>query len=334
MRIKQVVPTIVARYLNTNTRKRTLFLAGKSGIGKSDSIYQASELLSKHIDDWRGVVDLRLANMDPTDVRGVPFVEGGVTHWARPDFFPQEGAGILFLDEITSAPPAIQAVAYQLALTPQDFGVPAEWMVVTAGNLKSDRGVTFNIAAPLQNRMCSITVETVLDDFIEYGVASGVRPEVLSFLRDRPDLLHKFEPSNEIKAFPSPRAWCAVSDLLSLDVPNSMRAELIAGDIGSEAAMTFEAHLRLFEQLPRIDDILDGKTVTMPKDLNALYCLAMGLAIRVDRSNIDGAWITIGEMPNEVQTLIMKLAHQRDRTIANAAAFSKWAIANAAAFSI
>jgi len=333
VRIQHVTPILVKRYMNPNTRKRTVFLRGPSGIGKSEVVFQTSELLAEHIPNWQGVVDLRLAQMDPTDLRGIPHVREGRTCWARPDFLPATGAGILFLDEITSAPPAVQAAAYQLTLTPEDFGIPDTWMVIAAGNRKTDRGVTFNLAAPLQNRMCDIEVATTLNDFTNHAITQKIRPEILSFLRDRPDLLHKFEPTGDIKPFPSPRSWFAVSHLLELDLPIQDRVELIKGDIGEEAAMIFETHLRVYESMPRIDDILAGKDVPVPKELNVRYCVAMGLATRLDATNFDKAWKFLEQMPGDIQTLTIKLAYMRDKSLTSSAAYTKWAIANQSAFS-
>ena len=332
MLIQDVTPILVKRFLNPNTRKRCVFLRGKSGIGKSEVVKQTSELLAEHISDWQGMIDLRLAQMDPTDLRGIPNIKEGKTNWARPDFLPSSGSGILFLDEITSAPPAVQAAAYQLTLTPEDFGIPDTWMIVAAGNNKSDRGVTFNLAAPLQNRMCDLQVDTTLDNFTNYAITQGVKPEILSFLRDRPDMLHKFEGGNEIKAFPSPRSWFAVNDVLDLEVPTRDRVEMIKGDIGEEAAMMFETHLRIWESMPRIDDILEGKDVQVPEELNVRYCVAMGLAVRADASNFDNVWKFLQKMPAEIQTLVMKLAHKRDKKITRAPAFTQWAMNNAESF--
>jgi hypothetical protein len=333
MRIQNVTPVLAKRYLNEAVRRRTVFLRGPSGIGKSQVVFQTSDLLKEHVTNWQGVVDLRLAQMEPTDLRGVPYIEKGRTVWGRPDFLPSTGAGILFLDEITSAPPSVQAAAYQLCLTPEDFGIPPEWMVIAAGNRKTDRGVTFNLAAPLQNRMCDIDVNTTLDDFTNHAVTAGVCPEVLSFLRDRPDMLHKFEPTGDIKPFPSPRAWFAVSDVVSVGFPEAERLEQIKGDIGEEAAMAFETHLRVWESMPRIDDILEGKPVTLPKALNVRYCVAMGLATRLDAKNFDKAWGFIETMPGDIQTLIIRLAYRRDKTLTRSPSFTKWCTANADAFS-
>lgn len=331
MRIGQIVPTIVANYLNPKTRRRSIYLKGKSGVGKSDTIFQASELLGQHIEGWKGVIDLRLSQMEPTDLRGVPTIVDGKTVWARPDFLPSDGAGIVFLDEITSAPPAVQAAAYQLVYTPEDFGIPLEWMVVCAGNNKSDRGVTFNIAGPLQNRVTEVSVETTLDDFLDYAVTKGIHPAVLSFLRDRPDMLHKFEATGDMRPFPSPRSWFAVSDKLELELPSQVRVELIRGDVGSEAGTSFEAHMRVYETMPRIDDILEGKKVEIPKSMNVLYCVAMGLSTRITRETMDIAYEFIRELPVEVQSLIIRLVNQRGH-LKNTKAFADFAVRHAEVF--
>ena len=91
MRIQHVTPILVKRYLNESTRRRTVFLRGKSGIGKSDVVKQTSALLADHVKDWQGVIDLRLAQMDPTDLRGIPHIVDGRTVWGRPDFLPRLG---------------------------------------------------------------------------------------------------------------------------------------------------------------------------------------------------------------------------------------------------
>lgn len=333
MRIQHVTPILVKRYQNEKTRKRPVFLRGPSGIGKSEVVFQTSDLLSQYINNWRGVIDLRLGQMDVTDMRGVPFVNArGRTQWAMPEFVPSEGAGILFLDELTSAPASMQAVAYQIMLTPQDFGIPPEWMVIAAGNNKSDRGATFNIVGPLQNRLCDISVNTTLDDFSNHGISKGLKPEILSFLRDRPDLLHKFETTGDMKPFASPRAWFAVDATMDLDLPQQDRVELFRGDVGEEAAMAFETHLRVYETMPRIDDILAGEDIDLPKELNVRYCIAMGLATRLDKTNFDKAWGFLKKMPGDIQTLTIKLAYKRDKTISASAAFTQWAVKNQLAF--
>lgn len=333
MRIGHIVPYLAKRYLNPNTRRRATFMRGKSGIGKSECVYQASELLRPHFDNWQGVIDLRLSQMEPTDLRGIPIERDGRTYWCRPSTFPQPGtAGIMFLDEITSAPPSIQAAAYELVLTPDHFDIPPEWMIIAAGNLQSDRGVTFQMAGPLLNRFNDIEVVATLDDFLAHAITKGVRPEVLSFLKDRADMLHKFEGKGAIEQFPSPRSWFALSDAMELDLHPSDRVESFKGDVGQEAAVTFEAHLRVWDSMPSITDILAGKDVAVPSEINVRYCVAMGIAARVDETNFDGAWKFLQKMPKDIQTMCVKLAYKRCKSLVQSPKFAAWAAANQDAF--
>lgn len=334
MRIGHLTPLIAKRYTNEATRKRAMFIVGKSGIGKSECVYQASDLLGQHIPNWKGVVDLRLSQMEPTDLRGIPVpnAETGLSDMYRPSTIPQEGAGILFLDEITSAPPSIQAAAYEMVLTPEHYGIPDGWMVVAAGNLQSDRGVTFQMAGPLLNRFNKIEAVTTLDDWINYAITKDIRPEVLSYLKTRADHLHKFDGTGVIDSFPSPRSWFAVSDSMALDLAPADRVEMFKGDVGQEVAVTFEAHMRVYESIPDMEAILAGKDVAVPDRLDVRYCIAMGLASRIDEKNFDGAWNFLQKMPKDIQTLTVKLAYKRCKALISSPAFTQWAAKNQDAF--
>ena len=334
MRIGHLVPLIAKRYLNPKVRSRAMFIRGKSGIGKSEGVYQASALLGEHVEDWMGVVDLRLSQMEPVDLRGVPVPDMKTKRTMQfpPDMLPNKGAGILFLDEFTSAPPSIQAAAYQISLTPWDYGIPREWMIIAAGNLQGDRGVTFQMPGPLLNRFNELTVSTTLDDFLSHAITRDIRPEVLSFLKDRGDMLHKFEGKGAIEQFPSPRSWFALSDSMDLDLHPADRIESFQGDVGKEAALAFETHLRVWESMPSISDILAGKDVAVPTEINVRYCVAMGIAARVDEKNFDGAWKFLQKMPKDIQTMCIKLAYKRCKALVGSSAFGKWAAANADAF--
>lgn len=332
MRIGKASETLGRIYDNEATRMRAVFLEGASGIGKSTVVNDMAK--------ERGlpVIDIRLAQCDPTDLRGVPSVENHRTHWNVPANFPdpeKEPVGILFLDEVTSAPPAVQAVAYQLVLDRMqgEYKLPDGWMIVLAGNRQSDRGVTFAMAAPLKNRMTVVEIDTVLEDFLDYGSIKGLDPRVMAFVSDRADLLHKFDKDSYGKQFPSPRSWFAVSDKLAIDFDTQTRVEMLKGDVGHEAAVAFEQFLRVWETMPSISKILtDPESVEVPAELNVRYCVAMGLSARIEKDNFNNAWTYIQRLPREFQTLIVKLAYQRDNSLMQATSFTEWALANKEAF--
>src|SRR5438046_1207387 len=103
--------------------KLSVMIWGPPGIGKSSVVAQvASE---------RGLqfIDLRLSQLAPTDLRGLPVPENGVSRWFPPEFLPREGSGVLFLDELNMAPPTLQGIAQQLILDRRVglYSVPEGW---------------------------------------------------------------------------------------------------------------------------------------------------------------------------------------------------------------
>lgn len=332
MRIGKISNTLVSLFNNNATRSRAVYLTGPSGIGKSQTVYQAAAELDIP------VVDLRLSQMDPVDLRGVPSIDKKTTVWNVPSFFPTDpkSKGLLFLDEISSAPPAIQAVAYQLVLDRMigEYKLPDGWMIVAAGNRQSDRGVTFTMAAPLLNRMTQLDVDTTLDDFRDWWFGEGKRPEIVAFLSDRADFLHKYDADSYGKQFPSPRSWAAASDILNMNFDDAVRVEMLRGVVGEEAAGTFETFLRVWGVMPSIESIFsDPDSVEVPDAMNVRYCVAMGLAARVTRKTFNNTYAYLKRLPKEFQTLVVKLAYQRDPSIAQATQFADWSMNNKEAFS-
>lgn len=327
MRIGKIVDTLTALYKNDATRHRTVFLIGKSGVGKSATVRQTAEALGIPL------IDLRLSQFDPVDFRGVPYIDDETerTSWAVPEFFPDETQpnGILFLDELTSAPHAVQAVAYQMCLDRRvgDYYLPDGWMIVAAGNHQSDRGVTHTIPSPLLNRMTRIEVETTVEDVVMHGAKMGVRPEVLAFMQARADLLHKFDAKNSAgMQFPTPRGWFAVSDKFGLNLPTQTFNELVRGDVGEEAGVAFTSFLSVWETLPAIEEVLRAPDAApVPEELNKRYCLVMGLAAQANKDNFDRVVQYVSRMPNDLLTLVGLLAIARDKEIMKSPGYIQWA---------
>lgn len=266
---------------------RVPFLWGPMGIGKSDVVRQIADALGV------GFIDLRAVLLDPVDLRGLPYREDETTRWATPEFLPREGEGILFLDELNSAPPLVQAACYQLILDRKlgEYEVPKGWHVLAAGNRKNDRGVTFKMPAPLANRLIHIDFEVDNKDWERWALDNDVRTEVIAFLRFKPDLLFAFEPNE--KAFPTPRSWAFVSDVLKSNMPvigdetgASIEHQMIAGCVGEGAAAEFMGFLRVYRQLPSPEAcLMDPHGATVPADPSARYAITVALARRANPEN-------------------------------------------------
>src|SRR5713101_651883 len=213
--------------------RQPVFIWGGPGIGKSAVVHQLAVDLAVLLQDIRALL------LDPVDLRGLPFLAtDGRSKWATPEFLPRDGTGILFLDELNAAPAMVQASCYQLVLDRKlgEYTLPEGWAIVAAGNRDSDRAITTRMPTPLRNRFVHLDFEVDLQEWSQWAIQAGVCPEVIAFLRFRPELLSAFE--RDAPAFPSPRSWEFVSRILEcLDSrPNpSIEHEVIAGAVGTGA---------------------------------------------------------------------------------------------------
>ena len=242
---------------------------GPPGIGKSSIVGQIAR------DRALEFTDVRLSQLAPTDLRGLPVAEAGISKWYPPEFLPRAGRGILFLDELNLAPPAMQGVAQQLILDRRvgSYTVPSDWFVWAAGNRPEDRAAVFEMPPPLANRFLHLQMEPDLDSFKAYALATGMAEEILAFLAFRPALLHAVSPQQP--AWPSPRSW-EMADRL-------FRAQLdIAPAVGPGAAAEFYAYLAAYEALPDLGVILagGGEGIPFPQEPSCRYATALGLAAR------------------------------------------------------
>jgi len=267
-----MTPEALSKFLHTLVRNRLMFstmIWGAPGIGKSSIVAQTAEEHNMEI------IDLRLSQLAPTDLRGLPVADNGVSRWYPPEFLPTEGRGILFLDELNLAPPAMQGMAQQLILDRKvgSYVVPERWFVWAAGNRKEDRAAVFDMPAPLANRFIHLTVDANFESFKAYALAHDIHEHILAFLSFRPALLHKLDPQQP--AWPSPRSWMIANRLYKVGLD-------MASVVGPGTAAEFAAFLKLYAQLPDVEDILkgNGKNIGFPKEPSLRYALTVALTMR------------------------------------------------------
>ena len=258
-----------------------VMLWGPPGVGKSQII---ARIARSH---GVSLIDVRLSQMEPTDLRGVPFRKGDLVEWSVPSLLPDAGRhgprGILFLDEITSAPPTVTAAAYQLILDRRlgDYRAPEGWVIFAAGNRYGDRGVTYVMSAPLANRFTHYDIEPNLDDWVEWAHAAAIDSRVIAFLRFRPDLLFDFDLARNPVAFPSPRSWeYAHRALVKFDDSPELLLDALQACVGPAAGVEFKAFLDNMHELPDIDAIARGESAQMPRGIDLQYGVAAALVRR------------------------------------------------------
>jgi hypothetical protein len=264
-------------------KQRPLFLWGPPGIGKS-------ELVADITAELGGVmIDLRLGQMEPTDIRGIPFYnkDNGKMDWAAPIDLPTEEYAaeypivVLFLDEMNSSAPSVQAAAYQLILNRRigKYHLPKNVVLVAAGNRESDKGVTYRMPTPLANRFIHQEMKCDFASWQEWAVNKNIHKDVVGYLSYAKQDLYDFDAKSASRAFATPRSWTFVSELLEdEDGDDDTIMNLIAGTVGEGLAVKFMAHRKHSSKMPNPTDILNGTVKKMDsKEISAMYSLTVSL---------------------------------------------------------
>jgi hypothetical protein len=263
--------------------KRPVFLWGPPGIGKSEVVQEISDELGGF------VIDLRMAQMEPTDIRGIPYFNKDINKmdWAAPvdlpdeEFAKQYPVVVLFLDEMNSAPPAVQAAGYQLILNRRvgKYKLPNNVVIVAAGNRDSDKGVTYRMPMPLANRFLHLEMRADFTAWQNWAVDKGIHKDVVGYLSFAKQDLYEFDSKSSSRAFATPRSWVFVSDLLKdEDVDTDTLFNLVAGAVGEGLAVKFMAHRKVAGRMPDPADILSGKVKDLSvKEISAMYSLTVSM---------------------------------------------------------
>jgi len=332
MRPQLLKDTIKDLFLAPDTNKnlrhpRTLCIEGPPGGGKTTIVHEAGEELDVP------VIEQHLPTMLVEDF-GIPDILSSEDvdkfKYRMPDWFPIKGKapdrGILLFDDRNQGGNDLQKVLANVQQARRLHGVMMpNWMVISTGNRQMDRAGANRILGHLRNRESVVELETHLDDSTQWMIDHNVRPELISFLRFRPNLLHDYDPQRD--ANPTPRSWVeGVGDVLGSVRPEA-EFEMFKGAVGEGPAAEFVGYLRIFRKLPNPDNImLNPDKAEVPTDPATLYALSGALANRITESNMDRAVTYMERMPPEFSVLGISYACRRDPDLSNTAAFVRWSI--------
>ena len=262
------------------------FIWGAPGIGKSSIVHAIARERSLP------VVDLRASLLDPTDLRGIPAIESGRAVWCPPAFLPsaEQPPGILFIDEINAAPPLVQAGLYQLVLDRRvgEYELPPGWWIVAAGNRHQDRAVTFRMSSALANRFIHLELEPDVDDWREWAIRRRIDPMVVALIGLRPELL--WQEQGEGAAYPTPRSWEMVSDVLTSFGGIKACSDVLPGIVGQAAAIEFAAHAKKAVSEKKLREVLENPDrAELPSSLDGIYLLTSWLAWQAHEERVSQA---------------------------------------------
>ncbi len=340
---------LIEQYADPVLRRRASMLWGSRGVGKSSIVRQVAEHFGVPL------VDLRLTTIEPVDIRGAIYADDqlGRTVWFPPEFLPlpEQPDGILFLDELTAADQRLQISAYSLILDRRvgRYRLPDGWQVVAAGNASFHGAVSHDMGTALADRMFHFNVQTVIESFLAHALAMGFAPEVMAFLRVRPDKLDDTQAqlAGDHLVGASPRGWEDISNVLQSGLSEGARRLFVQGRIGAANAAEFFGVLRELQAGADVLALLAARpgaetAALLPRTLDGLYAMLYGLlAASSDGAALERALQIVEQWPDirgttplpvrEAQTLAMELLMQKaleqqlEAVILDSAAYRRYA---------
>ncbi|HUW67832.1 MAG TPA: AAA family ATPase [Candidatus Nanoarchaeia archaeon] len=320
---------------------RFAMLIGSPGIGKSFLAQQIADSFKLLL------IDLRLSQSDPTDLNGFAMLSQNQERMAfkPPEDIPLEGldtvpAGykgwLILFDELNSAPPSVQAAAYKVILD-RKIGArkihPAAVMM-GAGNLDTDRAIVNRMGTALQSRMVHLQLQVSNDDWQEWAMDNDVDFRVRSFLRFRPELLHKFDPNHADVTYPCPRTWHMLSDIIKgteeFDVGD---LAIMQGTVGEGTGIEFNGYTKVCGSLPTIEQMEnDPNSVMIPDEVSHQYAFATLIGYSMNKNNVSPLMLINAKLPLEFQVIAMKDAYQRGEGVKDHHLVRQWISTNAKKF--
>ena len=255
--------------------KIPLFLLGYAGTGKSQHIRRWAERKAKELgknfqdnpkkfdpeNDFL-FLDFRASQIEPSDIRGLPFPDDGHVTWKIPDFLPEgeKAEGVIFLDELNHAPPSVLHALYQLILdrkVGESYKLPDGILVIGAGNYASEDEFLTDMPAPLRNRMSIYELgKPSVDEWVEWAVQNNIDSRIIAFLKKFPQYLHTWSDEGNPYVFATPRSWERVSKKIKGVNDTELIYILSAGDVGMEVASTFKKFVEETMNIPELDEVI------------------------------------------------------------------------------
>jgi len=292
--------------------RRPILLSGMPGVGKTSIVVQACESIGMKY------VLFHPAVSEPTDFKGYPFVVDG-----QALFLPFGDLKILldaqepivaFMDDFGQGPASTQAAIMQLLGSRRlnDHVISDNVTFVLATNRKQDKANVRGILEPVKSRCITIIEVTPnLDDWCEWMIKNNKSPEVVAFIRWRPEFLEKFKPTNDMTNSPCPRTLANAADLVANpDIPRNCLFEVLAGAAGEAFAAEFTGFLKVYQNLPDLDKmLLMPDQAHIPTDeVGVLYAIAVGLGVRANKRNFKNYTKLLSKMPDEMAVTSIRTA--------------------------
>ena len=293
-----------------------LMVWGAPGLGKSSILRDVARELGI------GFIDVRLAQREPVDIRGLPVPGKDGVKWLVASEWPRDpkSRGIILFDEITAADRSLQVAAYEFILDRrlgELYSVPDGWYICAAGNRTEDRAVAATMSSALANRFLHVEMQEDVESWIAWARTHDIHPSVMGFVRYRPGCLFNQEGENLERGWPTPRSWERVSRMLERfkGKDEGLLRKVVYGLVGNRAGVEFMAFHEINESF---DDVLEMMTnpkrpIRIPDAIDRKYALCAAVTYLVWRgrdaadeaARIDGLYRICMELTSDFSSMVM-----------------------------
>ena len=256
-----------------------LMIWGAPGIGKSTVIRDLAKEYNV------GFIDVRLAQREPIDIRGLPVPGENGVEWQVSSEWPRdkESKGIILFDELTSADRSLQVAAYEFILDRRLgdlYKVPEGWYICAAGNRVEDRAVSTTMSSALANRFMHIELESDVENWIDWALQHKIHPSVSGFIRFRPQMLFNQTDENLERGWTTPRSWERVSTMIKiLPDDQALLKNAVYGLVGNRAGIEFMAFYKTTKSLEIKEMMINPDyEIIIPEKADLRYALCSGVA--------------------------------------------------------
>jgi len=306
-------------------------VSSSPGMGKSDIIRAIADLFKLK------VIDLRVSQCEPVDMQGYPGVINGRMTFHIPEYFPIEGdtvpngydGWLLFLDEFNSGNKQTEAAAYKLILDRAVYkhNLHPRCLIAAAGNLTTDRAIVNTQSTATTSRLTHYRMRVDHKVWVDWANAHEIDHRIISLIKFKPELLHRFDTSTNELTFPCPRTWEFASKVITgKDTINHITKTRLAGTIGEGAAVELATYSEIYQNLPTIEQILSNPKSgwKVPKEPSERYAVTTMLAHNTTADNIDKLIIAIKRLPTDFQVITFKDIYKRTPALKGHPVITDW----------
>ena len=314
----------------------TPMVASSPGMGKSDIIRTIADIFKLK------VIDLRVSQCEPVDMQGYPGVIDGRMTFHIPEYFPIEtdkvpdgyDGWLLFLDEFNSGNKQTESAAYKLILDRAVYKhkLHSRCLIAAAGNLTTDRAIVNTQSTATTSRLTHYRMRVDHKVWVDWANAHEIDHRIVSLMKFKPELLHRFDTSTNELTFPCPRTWEFASKVITGKNEISHITKIrLAGTVGEGAAVELATYCEIYQNLPTIEQILGNPKSgwKVPKEPSERYAVTTMLSHNTTLNTIDKIIIAINRLPVDFQVITFKDIYKRTPELKGHPVIKEWITKNA-----